>query len=174
MRGTQIEPIQYEAVLRFIPAYAGNTVNTSVQVRGLSVHPRVCGEHSSSRMQWRSASGSSPRMRGTLRGAILDPAPQRFIPAYAGNTGTSTSGFLSSTVHPRVCGEHFDHLQPMHDRCGSSPRMRGTRKSKKRSRTIRRFIPAYAGNTYHEPGGMTVETVHPRVCGEHMSTIPTA
>ena len=50
---------------------------------------------------------------------------------------------------------------------GSSPRMRGTRHPYEQGFDLRRFIPAYAGNTgicQTEQGDLPV---HPRVCGEH-------
>ena len=50
---------------------------------------------------------------------------------------------------------------------GSSPRVRGTRKSIPSNRTSRRFIPACAGNTEDQDASAVAGTVHPRVCGEH-------
>ena len=91
---------------RFIPACAGNTSTTGTLSSGYTVHPRVCGEHSTLPGDFCSPNGSSPRVRGTPgeRHDVL--ALDRFIPACAGNT-TGTGWRISTPpVHPRVCGEH--------------------------------------------------------------------
>ena len=167
-------PCRIAAVVRFIPACAGNSTHgsrsrsrldrfipacagNSCGVRRMStmspVHPRVCGEHALAR--------ASP---------ALD---MRFIPACAGNT-------CSRSHAERSCR-------------GSSPRVRGTRLQRdvidsRASRFIPacagntlqspviaadvdRFIPACAGNTIDGALGASICTVHPRVCGEHVSNL---
>ena len=71
--------------------------------------------------------GSSPRMRG---------APMS-------RDGES----WECEDHPRVCGEHTACLAIPIRQQGSSPRMRGARRSCPRSRRSGRIIPAYAGST---------------------------
>ena len=71
---------------RFIPACAGNT-------RDMSLFKMAVG-------------GSSPRVRGTRHRVPSDNADDGFIPACAGNTLIVTSLGGSTSVHPRVCGEH--------------------------------------------------------------------
>ena len=53
--------------LRFIPAWAGNTVAIKPFDFLIAVHPRVGGEHYWSWIRSHSMRGSSPRGRGTLR-----------------------------------------------------------------------------------------------------------
>ncbi len=55
---------------------------------------------------------------------------------------------------------------------GSSPRMRGTLRLFGEELSIRRFIPAHAGNTVGRHTCLWPRTVHPRACGEHMPTGP--
>ena len=50
---------------------------------------------------------------------------------------------------------------------GSSPRLRGTRKTKQHASDRRRFIPAPAGNTNVFRACRHRQPVHPRACGEH-------
>ncbi len=50
-------------------------------------------------------------------------------------------------VHPRVCGEHICLAGLLALCTGSSPRVRGTRLRQGIEFTVRRFIPACAGNT---------------------------
>ena len=71
---------------RFIPACAGNTVPTPVQIEAKPVHPRVCGEHRPRPYTPRSRFGSSPRVRGTHKDQEASSEKGRFIPACAGNT----------------------------------------------------------------------------------------
>ena len=111
------------------------------------VHPRACGEHGVSALAESGTTGSSPRMRGTLRPSRSGAANIRFIPAHAGNTGQCAAPYDSATVHPRACGEHAAS-----GHAGKRPN---------------RFIPAHAGNTSITPGIRRGAPVHPRACGEH-------
>ena len=66
MRGTPRFRSGSPRPVRFIPAYAGNTLRRKRRSRRAAVHPRVCGEHNlDPALGWNPA-GSSPRMRGTL------------------------------------------------------------------------------------------------------------
>ena len=94
-------------LFRFIPACAGNTPKGQSRISNVTVHPRVCGEHKHSNLIRRIRCGSSPRVRGTLRGCRRAGRLRRFIPACAGNTFLAPMSPMSVTVHPRVCGEHF-------------------------------------------------------------------
>ena len=153
--------------MRFIPAYAGNTFRILPSSFCLPVHPRVCGEHIVQKSPEYRASGSSPRMRGTLLRMPRLSGASRFIPAYAGNTAETRSEGYRYAVHPRVCGEHPVSLTADPFYSGSSPRMRGTHCMHDEEPSGTRFIPAYAGNTGNTTEYCAASTVHPRVCGEH-------
>ena len=98
--------------VRFIPACAGNSLPRMTTTNDTPVHPRVCGElhglvgrtpefdrfipacaGNSLRRATESArkDGSSPRVRGTQRGAGLVDVFGRFIPACAGNSAIGPS-----------------------------------------------------------------------------------
>ncbi len=126
MRGAPDGTFTNRVYVRFIPAYAGNTLFSINRVDLSSVHPRVCGEHST------------------------NPASYYFFP-----------------VHPRVCGEHVSIHIIVSFSTGSSPRMRGTLSIISSNERIQRFIPAYAGNTSDRLIKISINAVHPRVCGEH-------
>ena len=85
-RGTLHQVPRHVTAPRFIPAYAGNTLNFRVQRAPITVHPRVRGEHSGCPVFHLAHEGSSPRTRGTPRRTIHTHQFARFIPAYAGNT----------------------------------------------------------------------------------------
>ena len=112
--------------------------------------------------------GSSPRVRGTGPPSCCWKRQMRFIPACAGNSISWQCGNTTGAVHPRVCGEQ--HLQSfqVHDRRGSSPRVRGTVLEMKAFTALSRFIPACAGNRASRRRLVMTRSVHPRVCGEQM------
>ena len=70
-------------------------------------------------------------------------------------------------VHPRACGEHIFPIFGIPENNGSSPRVRGTPRTRQRVRSCTRFIPARAGNTSSPFFSSARPTVHPRACGEH-------
>ena len=132
---------------RFIPACAGNTPKGRGTYTPTSVHPRVCGEHYDDSEETPLDCGSSPRVRGTPIRPIYRVSQRRFIPACAGNTPWWVRRRPSTTVHPRVCGEHTLQGETVFAGNGSSPRVRGTLRRHLLLHRIRRFIPACAGNT---------------------------
>ena len=155
MRGTRCAGTAVGIVRRFIPAHAGNTQADDRGAHRRTVHPRACGEHGISRSMDADRHGSSPRMRGTLLYELLLSVSSRFIPAHAGNTRRRHGHPRRNAVHPRACGEHFDHCETNQVDYGSSPRMRGTLQPERSAHSSTRFIPAHAGNT-HEASGHSV------------------
>jgi len=87
-RGTHRSLTVSQRIGRFIPAWAGNTARLDFVAAQVAVHPRVGGEHFLSKPLMYEGSGSSPRGRGTLWHPASGTPPQRFIPAWAGNTQT--------------------------------------------------------------------------------------
>ena len=65
VRGTRMKRARSGRPLRFIPARAGNTGLRGSQPRNRTVHPRACGEHGRAKQSPSTATGSSPRVRGT-------------------------------------------------------------------------------------------------------------
>ena len=126
VRGTGNQPSSDATQRRFIPACAGNSIPVPPGVPHTSVHPRVCGEQTIFAGTTFSSFGSSPRVRGTEPTSHCQRLRSRFIPACAGNSGTRRRRPVSTTVHPRVCGEQgFGKNRPNFS-FGSSPRVRGT------------------------------------------------
>ncbi len=135
--------------------------------------------------------GSSPRGRGTRLWQDQGAEGCRFIPAWAGNTIIRSRCVPMTPVHPRVGGEHASEGATGTIDRGSSPRGRGTPILAQRSIHDRRFIPAWAGNTWVRTGSphtgrfipawagntdlhqvcIGQRLVHPRVGGEHVVEI---
>ena len=166
VRGTVVFPPGRLSEWRFIPACAGNgSLQLSLDFHA-SVHPRVCGERSITKLRAQKEVGSSPRVRGTVNVIFGHRPSHRFIPACAGNGPSAPSGLPACPVHPRVCGERTPKVMRETNRPGSSPRVRGTVVGLNASGDAVRFIPACAGNGFRVAHPTSRVPVHPRVCGE--------
>ena len=157
---------------RFIPAGAGNAIHRRAVPRPNSVHPRGCGERTSSAAYVRTCAGSSPRVRGTHNEYEGEEVWVRFIPAGAGNARSFQHNQAMIAVHPRGCGERHHAGAPPGQFHGSSPRVRGTHIHHWRQLCQRRFIPAGAGTAGLRAGRSWKQTVHPRGCGERYQQRP--
>ena len=73
--------------------------------------------------------------------------------------------------HPRVCGEHGAWYSGHASLMGSSPRVRGTLQTSRRSGARPGIIPACAGNTDTSRPFSATRRDHPRVCGEHFRAL---
>ena len=113
------------------------------------------------------AEGSSPRMRGTPYSTTWTYTPPGIIPAHAGNTCRGLGSGWRKGDHPRACGEHYLRTLISSTSTGSSPRMRGTRRSPDIRVLPTRIIPAHAGNTIETVELWKYARDHPRACGEH-------
>lgn len=147
MRGAHIGTRNPELTAGITPAYAGSTVSFLTSNGSPWNHPRVCGEHISNPVGVITMVGSSPRMRGTPKGAATAQGGHEIIPAYAGNTRGQGAWSWWAWDHPRVCGKHGQvHAKPVL-RTGSSPHTRGAPPASRAGGFPRRIIPAYAGST---------------------------
>ena len=167
MRGTPVAGAGAVVFAGIIPAYAGNTTKMIIMICTIWDHPRVCGEHVPATAPTTPPTGSSPRMRGTLRRFWRCALADGIIPAYAGNTCGLVPHAFFGKDHPRVCGEHNDNDGESIEDLGSSPRMRGTLWISVSERDGHGIIPAYAGNTVTHLKCVIRVRDHPRVCGEH-------
>ncbi len=90
----------------------------------------------------------------------------RIIPAPAGNARRPLSCPIVPADHPRACGERFVPVKKYVGVVGSSPRLRGTRSTRARTRPRARIIPAPAGNALCQSKKIVWMADHPRACGE--------
>ena len=152
---------------RLIPACAGKTSVAGRPPRRHPAHPRVCGENSSSMVSVASVAGSSPRVRGKRLRRLARHSRGRLIPACAGKTAPVPTLMVSSTAHPRVCGENI--LMDINKLLlgGSSPRVRGKPWGYPPGTLVTWLIPACAGKTCALRPSRGRARAHPRVCGEN-------
>ena len=165
-RGTLNVKTAKNIILRFIPACAGNSLQTILISLVRSVHPRLRGElfpfHSATYVQ----PGSSPLARGTRPQKGPSVEVSRFIPACAGNSQERYAEYRYKPVHPRLRGELKTVVNMPSTTIGSSPLARGTLVVHGVYRELRRFIPACAGNSSVRLERFWEVTVHPRLRGE--------
>ena len=147
MRGAHWVNRELPAKVRIIPADAGSTSLWRAYADRQRDHPRGCGEHREADTFFSRVKGSSPRMRGALRGQLSEIRLRRIIPADAGSTWWLTCHGCAGRDHPRGCGEHEALANNQVENRGSSPRMRGARLLLGQRLLGGRIIPADAGST---------------------------
>jgi hypothetical protein len=151
---------------RFIPACAGNANLSIASCSFDAVHPRMRGERGPGPPLHRLDRGSSPHARGTPYGRCAVHEPCRFIPACAGNAPYREPRAPLEPVHPRMRGERSAGTFVPGQIVGSSPHARGTLDMHLRCASLKRFIPACAGNASKWPLPNCNRSVHPRMRGE--------
>ena len=137
----------HQGIFRFIPAYAGSTLDSCWRTVMVWVHPRIRGVHPWAPLRLNGALGSSPHTRGPPLSRLVIGESMRFIPAYAGSTCFS-----------------FPFFPPC---LGSSPHTRGPQAVHRQRFCAQRFIPAYAGSTPWASLLPRHPWVHPRIRGVH-------
>ena len=114
---------------RLIPACAGKTRGSQSATSPTEAHPRVCGENLTTDFEFDCPSGSSPRVRGKPAEGHCLALPLRLIPACAGKTVVRLVRRARGPAHPRVCGENLAGDRDTLYVEGSSPRVRGKRRT---------------------------------------------
>ena len=150
-----------------IPAYAGSTAMSAMNVWKAWDHPRIRGEHCCWGALTLPPGGSSPHTRGALPcfGAVGLVAG--IIPAYAGSTTRLSHKTHRHPDHPPIRGEHSNPMFTTGSTLGSSPHTRGAREAAAEHGLWERIIPAYAGSTLRSFLEVPGYRDHPRIRGEH-------
>ena len=143
---------------RIIPAYAGSTRGLHQERPRGADHPRIRGEHSSTRIAPMWQAGSSPHTRGAHLHAVAQAVRSGIIPAYAGSTYAILSCAFFEKDHPRIRGEHAEWIFSYLANVGSSPHTRGAPAIHVAHAYKNRIIPAYAGST--KLGGRRAHPLH--------------
>ena len=104
VRGNPVRSVIRLAGQRSIPACAGEPGIRGVVEHFAKVYPRVCGGTGDGHSSLRVVVGLSPRVRGNLFETLNFLAPERSIPACAGEPGIFPPPVPPQQVYPRVCG----------------------------------------------------------------------
>ena len=112
---------------RLIPAHAGKTMRLTFSRPLVRAHPRSRGENLMGADGGPVPHGSSPLTRGKHGHPRIVTEMGRLIPAHAGKTVKTKTGWPSSAAHPRSRGENFLLRSTLFCSAGSSPLTRGKR-----------------------------------------------
>ena len=145
---------QEASARRLIPAHAGKTSCVGVGKVGVPAHPRSRGENE--------------KHDGNL------PPQRRLIPAHAGKTPDSWRFRVRATAHPRSRGENALTNCKRPPAAGSSPLTRGKHPLHVGMGVCIRLIPAHAGKTSVDGGGVCRHRAHPRSRGENCQDLSLA
>ncbi len=156
---------------RLIPACAGSTASSGAGPHRFRAHPRMRGEHTSSRARNVSFHGSSPHARGARHARCDCGRRTGLIPACAGSTVRDSQSALPRGAHPRMRGEHRAGMTEGTRSNGSSPHARGARSPLIWESPRSRLIPACAGSTMGLELGPFALRAHPRMRGEHVGLV---
>ena len=166
VRGNLLHGVLRDAVVRSIPACAGEPYRRRQLRRGYTVYPRVCGGTSAWSAIYLATAGLSPRVRGNQRQAARRQGRPGSIPACAGEPTIPIIGVLSAKVYPRVCGGTRAQVMIPMSLLGLSPRVRGNPMPKRRIPLPPEVYPRVCGGTQSgRPYSPAAHGLSPRVRG---------
>ena len=129
VRGARLHSAALHVYRGIIPACAGSTTAEAPNTLEARDHPRMCGEHRGIRGRVVVRLGSSPHVRGAPGHVPTHRTTMGIIPACAGSTDKLPEYIAAIRDHPRMCGEHADEHATGIVAWGSSPHVRGARRS---------------------------------------------
>ena len=132
---------------------------------GAGLYPRVCGGAPCSAARSRTASGLSPRVRGSRRQVRRRGRAQGIIPACAGEPEHEQRELRQDRDYPRVCGGAIRFTPSKGRSAGLSPRVRGSPGSVGVMPPPPGIIPACAGEPPRSLSSTAISRDYPRVCG---------
>ena len=171
MRGKPGGRLPAPALQRSIPARAGETRRATSCSRSTTVHPRACGGNQAGDFLLPLYNGPSPRVRGKRGNFDRYETLYGSIPARAGETPRRARRRTPTWVHPRACGGNVRRNASGSRLGGPSPRVRGKHSCPGGSGSLRRSIPARAGETVSFFSPHPSHRVHPRACGGNLNNI---
>ena len=133
--------------LRFIPTCVGNSPLEIIWIRGIAVHPHMCGELQATATAQETRYGSSPHVWGTHYDRQAAFPEYRFIPTCVGNSRYHRIWLWMLAVHPHMCGELGNLQKVTAAQFGSSPHVWGTPLHWVSRHRLNRFIPTCVGNS---------------------------
>ena len=148
-RGIQVDTSTITARKGITPAYAGNTLLSSVKSKPTEDHPRIRGEYGVPLVIAKNDRGSPPHTRGIPKTTSSVRIVFRITPAYAGNTTDRFRKFYLFWDYPRIRGEYCVWYIILWIYLGSPPHTRGIQVDTSTITARKGITPAYAGNTPH-------------------------
>ena len=164
-RGKPIAPIAMIAMIRSIPARAGETIRLFSARGGNTVYPRTGGGNTARGATASASNGLSPHGRGKPVQSHRYILGERSIPARAGETKEGKSAAGLCQVYPRTGGGNYGKIVGARPSRGLSPHGRGKLIHKRTPAPGTRSIPARAGETRRRHRRYLWRRVYPRTGG---------
>ncbi len=165
VRGNPTNSPGVSAIIRSIPARAGEPPDPCWGTLWTRVYPRACGGTAPMCRLLRRPWGLSPRVRGNRQAVAVHGLCYGSIPARAGEPSSEYIEAARGAVYPRACGGTLSGTRIGTAGRGLSPRVRGNHQDRWPVRENVGSIPARAG----EPSGVAFfssrSRVYPRACG---------
>ena len=155
---------------RRIPAHAGKTGSSFVEVRVAWAHPRSRGENPHLVTMDEIWKGASPLTRGKRSVETEVATATGRIPAHAGKTKKRPRLMASKRAHPRSRGENWSRPSWSWSVKGASPLTRGKLYSSNYPELLLGRIPAHAGKTERRGRPESGRPAHPRSRGENSAS----
>ena len=147
MRGKDVKHCFLFCMNGITPAYAGKRMFPEHYNYLHEDHPRLCGEKLCVILKKMAIIGSPPPMRGKAGTPARGLPADGITPAYAGKSNSRKIYRSMCQDHPRLCGEKVRYAPQTDQLQGSPPPMRGKEKSGRKTETMSRITPAYAGKS---------------------------
>ena len=148
-----------------IPAWAGDTGVSTSRGRPVWAYPRMGGGYKLENQVSTQGQGLSPHGRGIQLRCLVQLGRAGPIPAWAGDTSTSTSTTGFSGAYPRMGGGYASQTLPGSAYTGLSPHGRGIPARIAVSESYFGPIPAWAGDTRPCCARYSLRRAYPRMGG---------
>ena len=148
IRGKRGGVMRWRDTVGLIPAHTGKTWYGSPGKKNQRAHPRAYGENQFTFPSEQVQRGSSPRIRGKLRGLCVLRFRLGLIPAHTGKTPWPHDKQMPYRAHPRAYGENSSPKPLLALAVGSSPRIRGKPETGRSKHLFAGLIPAHTGKTH--------------------------
>ncbi len=154
------------------PACAGTTRGGLRTGRTRRDHPRMRGDHTTAQRTPVEYQGPPPHARGPQHRPVCMLHPRGTTPACAGTTGRGPGRPSATRDHPRMRGDHLICASVAMYPWGPPPHARGPQHRHQHVLRAGGTTPACAGTTGQRAGQPAPAEDHPRMRGDHRTSVP--
>ena len=174
LRGNPYLTLASSSERRDIPAPTGQPIDYCLADVRLTGHPRTYGATTSAHLATLDKAGTSPHLRGNQRIGQSKRRAYRDIPAPTGQPRKVSFPRRSDRGHPRTYGATTYAILNRDGDAGTSPHLRGNRRSHTPDRGLYRDIPAPTGQPASQGRRTRPCRGHPRTYGATLTTFKRA
>ena len=153
---------------RIIPTRVGTSFSVRSSTISAGDHPHACGDKSEPKQLLQKTIGSSPRVWGQEKRAILNQLRSRIIPTRVGTSSDSVFYAGKREDHPHACGDKKKNGNYTNQEVGSSPRVWGQAYSISCPSVVSKIIPTRVGTSPINSAEFIKRRDHPHACGDKL------